>query len=275
MWQLESITEWGDDLSRFQAIDTYYNGYKFRSRLEARWAVFFDALGVKYEYEPDGFKLPSGKCYLPDFRIKCYGTRGQNYADYKSWNPCQYCKHSTNHSEKPCELFELEKIPLPEWLEAIQRGIFVTKCEKSEPLEPFDLYVEVKGRMTQADADKIHEFAGHWEEYENGTYKSSMWVSDNPILIVGEIPNPDKYNADSDLGNYQQMDGINIYPWNYETIDGDHFAAYPAVDRHGHFYLDGDDGNYQTMDTDIIRHAFRKARQARFEHGETPTTERI
>ena len=36
-------------------IETYYNGYRFRSRLEARWAVFFDALGVPYEYEPEGF----------------------------------------------------------------------------------------------------------------------------------------------------------------------------------------------------------------------------
>lgn len=25
-----------------KAIDTIYKGYKFRSRLEARWAVFFD-----------------------------------------------------------------------------------------------------------------------------------------------------------------------------------------------------------------------------------------
>ncbi len=37
-----------------KAIDTVYNGYKFRSRLEARWAVFFDAAGIKYEYEPEG-----------------------------------------------------------------------------------------------------------------------------------------------------------------------------------------------------------------------------
>ena len=33
-------------------IETIYKGYRFRSRLEARWAVFFDALGIEYEYEP-------------------------------------------------------------------------------------------------------------------------------------------------------------------------------------------------------------------------------
>ncbi len=47
-------------------IETIYNGYRFRSRLEARWAVFFDALGIKYEYEREGYKTPHG-CYLPDF----------------------------------------------------------------------------------------------------------------------------------------------------------------------------------------------------------------
>lgn len=48
------------------AIETRYNGYRFRSRTEARWAVYFDACGIKYEYEPQGLSLPSGS-YLPDF----------------------------------------------------------------------------------------------------------------------------------------------------------------------------------------------------------------
>lgn len=51
-----------------QPIETIYNGYRFRSRLEARWAVFFDALGITYEYEPEGFTV-DGECYLPDFYL--------------------------------------------------------------------------------------------------------------------------------------------------------------------------------------------------------------
>ena len=50
-----------------KAIETHYNGYRFRSRLEARWAVFFDTLGISYEYEPEGFDLGDGLYYLPDF----------------------------------------------------------------------------------------------------------------------------------------------------------------------------------------------------------------
>src|SRR5699024_1000503 len=52
---------------RMKAIQTKYNGYHFRSRLEARWAIFFDALGIRYEYEAEGYVLEDGKYYLPDF----------------------------------------------------------------------------------------------------------------------------------------------------------------------------------------------------------------
>lgn len=44
------------------AIPTKLNGIQFRSRLEAKWAIMFDLLGWRWEYEPidlDG--------YIPDF----------------------------------------------------------------------------------------------------------------------------------------------------------------------------------------------------------------
>lgn len=61
-----------------KAIDTEYNGMMFRSRLEARWAVFFDAAGIKYEYEPEGFEY-HGYRYLPDF----YLPETDTYAEVK------------------------------------------------------------------------------------------------------------------------------------------------------------------------------------------------
>ena len=67
-----------------QAIETVYSGYRFRSRLEARWAVFFDTLGIRYEYEKEGFELPHWwqeegdeplpvLRYLPDFWLPALG----------------------------------------------------------------------------------------------------------------------------------------------------------------------------------------------------------
>lgn len=50
-----------------KAIETSYKGFSFRSRLEARWAVFFDAMGVQWEYEKEGYDLGEAGWYLPDF----------------------------------------------------------------------------------------------------------------------------------------------------------------------------------------------------------------
>ena len=51
-----------------KAIETEYDGHRFRSRIEARWAVFFNAIGLKYEYEIEGFQMGELR-YLPDFYI--------------------------------------------------------------------------------------------------------------------------------------------------------------------------------------------------------------
>lgn len=56
-------------MPNIQPIETAYAGRLFRSRLEARWAVFFDAMRCRWEYEPEGFRMPDGSGYLPDFRL--------------------------------------------------------------------------------------------------------------------------------------------------------------------------------------------------------------
>ncbi len=61
-----------------KAHPTKYNGVKFRSRLEARWAAFFDLCLWDWEYEPidlDG--------WVPDFRVTF---------------PCSHSECSGSHS---------------------------------------------------------------------------------------------------------------------------------------------------------------------------------
>ena len=52
-----------------KAIETEYKGRLYRSRLEAKWAAFFDLCGWNYEYEPVDFDG-----WFPDFGI--YGDDG-------------------------------------------------------------------------------------------------------------------------------------------------------------------------------------------------------
>jgi len=54
-------------------IQTRYRSHRFRSRLEARWAVFFDRAGIAWQYEPQGFTV-DGCPYLPDFLLTDCGT---------------------------------------------------------------------------------------------------------------------------------------------------------------------------------------------------------
>lgn len=55
-------------LHAIRALETTYNGVTYRSRTEARWAVFFDQLGLNFLYEQQGYAV-DGWAYLPDFLL--------------------------------------------------------------------------------------------------------------------------------------------------------------------------------------------------------------
>ena len=63
-------------------IETVYKGHRFRSRLEARWAVWLDNIGWTWEYEPQGYDLGGGDLYLPDFKVSAPARR-----DYETDGP--------------------------------------------------------------------------------------------------------------------------------------------------------------------------------------------
>jgi hypothetical protein len=54
--------EW--NMSQLKAIPTTYKGVQYRSRLEARWVVFFAHSRIPFKYEPDGVQTPDFIFYL-------------------------------------------------------------------------------------------------------------------------------------------------------------------------------------------------------------------
>jgi hypothetical protein len=62
-----------------QAKESRYNGKTYRSQIEAKYAVLFDDLAIDFRYEVQGYKLPTGEAYLPDF----YLTRVGLFAEVK------------------------------------------------------------------------------------------------------------------------------------------------------------------------------------------------
>lgn len=93
---------------QYRAIETEYAGCRFRSRLEARWAVFFDQLKIEWEHEPDGFATPAGR-YLPDFKIQIPGNQ-QNENGRFQWfevKPPEWCEDARHAA-----LATLSDVPL-------------------------------------------------------------------------------------------------------------------------------------------------------------------
>lgn len=74
-------------MTGIKAIETRYAGCRFRSRLEARWAVLFDTLGIRWEYEREGYSCSPRLSdlggdtdkinYLPDFWLPDHELHGE------------------------------------------------------------------------------------------------------------------------------------------------------------------------------------------------------
>lgn len=187
-----------------KAIQTVYKGYKFRSRLEARWAVFFDACGYPWEYEPEGFDLGDGVYYLPDFKI-CFADENGDFNTF--------------------------------WIEV---------KPKNKPLSNHDL-------------EKIKKFRAACWDSEKGPLSGY-----GDFILVEGIPEPRFYKG-------ELMTGIN----------GDEWIFFPSY-RGRPFFTE----TYKNIPMteperfseaikffgykDDITQPYIKARQARFEHGETP-----
>jgi len=71
-----------------EAKPTQYGNTIFRSRLEARWAVFLDFCDnvLNWEYEPQTFKMKNGWDYTPDFKV-VFGNRPPLYLEVKPTKP--------------------------------------------------------------------------------------------------------------------------------------------------------------------------------------------
>lgn len=81
-----------------KAIETQYKGYRFRSRLEARWAVFFDRQGIAWEYEKEGYNLGSVGLYLPDFWLPQVSMWAEVKPVPFSWKEIERCWELQAHT---------------------------------------------------------------------------------------------------------------------------------------------------------------------------------
>jgi hypothetical protein len=219
--------------STVRAIETRYAGHRFRSRLEARWAVFFDALRIEWEYEPQGFVIGDmggeERNYLPDFYLPQLGTWVEVKGD-------------------PREV---------DWglMAAAVDGVGAHLPGVTNP--PDD---SVRGLLVLGNIPPDGKRWGHWlvRHYKGviaDTAEFGLWSNKTGTLrqapIYGDYCTCSTFFHETSWGPTQDHHGT--------ALGNQSVARRGVIDC---VYLD-----YQV---DIVSKAYAAARSARFEHGEAP-----
>lgn len=217
------------------AIQTWYNGCYFRSRLEARWAVLFDRLSIRWEYEPQGYHL----------RATPIEEREQLQAEACRRDPwCQKEGHSVSYCEPiPGEHDDDLGQYLPDfWLPDAK------------------MWWEVKGNPHLGPAD------------QKKPLRLATVTGFPCVRAVGDIPWYTEHRFDGLVSrSFYSFHSI-FYPW-----WGRDFVAPYHCESCDHVQLD-----LQTVrqcptcgspryshGTPMLMKAYKAARSARFEHGES------
>lgn len=225
-----------------RAIETHYDGYRFRSRLEARWAVVFNRLNIPYEYEPEGFYLPDGSMYLPDFylpshrvfaEVKGGPISSSDWAKVVSFATARNLERDrydavevvllgSLHPEKPQgnDYSFGSAYPLPTHIGVLAGGFWYGRGVSGGSYERFSDITRVSVNLT-APTQPLVEFGLHYTE--------------QPTLMLDVLYNPPRLNH-----LWSNLRG----PW-YDTVED--IAARKR-----------------------ILSAYAAGRHARFEHGENP-----
>jgi len=162
------------------AIDTHYDGYHFRSRTEARWAVLFNHIGWKYLYEDEGYNLPSGP-YLPDFyfpEINVFAEVKPNILTQLEFQKCVELSELMDRNDHGISMLLLEGVPSHNTLRTISGGrlfVNVIMMDKNSFRYPFFQSDEFDKNIMYIDKtiDAIRKakearFEFEWKEKQHG-----------------------------------------------------------------------------------------------------------
>jgi hypothetical protein len=162
-----------NSISRLQhriASSTDYHGHDIwmRSTAEARWAMFFEKLGHKWQYEPKQFQLSKG-LYTPDFLVENVGwLEIKPTKDHvrESWRKIQLLVKEHFKADERIFIFYDCHIPLnlDSTILVSQRGIFRPNCKQMSDFLAIKVPPEFRSSIIQAALNyasysKVENFA--------------------------------------------------------------------------------------------------------------------
>jgi hypothetical protein len=160
-----------------RARPTTYNSVRFRSRLEAKWAAFFDLAGWAWEYEPvdtDG--------WVPDFLLR--GIDTNTYVEVK---PIEWVGQSVHSYERQAaERGDLDKVRESGRL-ALVLGLYPVPLEYDRP------FVGLLLNAPRVGVDFVHAMAAGRsvdcapDQSDVGLLSGVRLTTGAPWSIVGDL----------------------------------------------------------------------------------------
>lgn len=174
-------------------IPTEYNGTLYRSKLEARWAVFFDAIGFQVMYEPFDKLVneTSGVEYKPDFFLLQgitpeRGVLSNILIEIKPREPSLQYLHFLQRFHDPGKSMILVCVGAPTLIQP-HGYILRMKRDKGSPTKETELvkgFVAVRcddcGRYELNEYDFYQSFGGYLscERFHNPKTRSNEYAAD-------------------------------------------------------------------------------------------------
>lgn len=223
-------------------IETAYLGYRFRSRLEARWAVFFETIGIRWRYENEGFTLAEGVNYLPDFYLPDFDI-------YLEMKPDLPYEDVSADGEVLLVIRDQKVTPLGKFLLASQE--FASTTQDGMAVRGFYMVCGTPG------VPRLEECAGRWKLRDGAVFLALSLLETGPIMAMEAISE----SADGDLDIWPFY--INGVPEKGATANLQN-PLFPTGTMSRHYL-----GNGRSYLSERLRAAYKAARSARFEHGES------
>ena len=183
------------------AIATTYAGTRFRSRLEAKWAKFFDLCGWRWEYE-----LPEQGGWIPDFLLI-----GATHAIKVEVKPIAWCGDEDAVLRQVNTATELGKVRAYVWQTTPDHIRDNSECED----------VLVVG----AYPHRVRRPEQHDGHTMLGVFISEAWHVHPDLALLARGYPPFKLDFRADVGSYgyrmggQHEGGSHIRPCEADTVD--------------------------------------------------------
>lgn len=261
-------------MQKIKPIETVYRAYRFRSRLEARWAVFFSELNIEWEYEKEGYELEDGSWYLPDFWLP----------KFKIWVEIKPgSEDEDKEAKKKCHLLaKMTRCPvvLIQGNPGSSDNVFPDFSMTAFGGEMWDMFINEEKYYPNHDLFE-RRWMGGAEYFEDlrqfvlikireGEFLSEKDMENMSIPFLDEVARR-KVIVELDRLYYRRKHGKE-HPRQFRSC-GVCFGVYKAKLKATSLdtYLNPIDAPlyYQEID-ETVRNALYKARSARFEHGEQP-----